>query len=119
MAIILRDFSALGGKLPGVRARHEQLAWPSKSHARAVPASVVNNGGDYVTSRRSIMDKYAGRWLLALHDQDPTVYAHVIFGICVELAEDSGLSSRDIPPTPQHFSKSQVPSLQYIITLKI
>jgi hypothetical protein len=52
----------------------------------------VNNGGDYVASRRALLNQYAARWLLAFHDQDVRVYANVLYDICTDLAEDTSVN---------------------------
>jgi hypothetical protein len=54
----------------------------------------VNNGGDYVASRRALLNQYVARWLLALHDQDVGVYAHVLYEVCTDLAEHALISDK-------------------------
>lgn len=88
LAAILRDYLAQGRQLPGVRTGLESIPWPSASNTRSVSASAVNNGGDYVASRRALLNQYGARWLLALHDEDVNVYANMIYEICTNLAED-------------------------------
>jgi hypothetical protein len=53
----------------------------------------VNNGGDYVASRRGLLRRYAVRWLLALHDQDTALYAALIYDICSDMAEDGAVKA--------------------------
>jgi hypothetical protein len=91
LAAILRDYLAQGRQLPGVRTGLESIPWPSANNTRPAPASTVNNGGDYVASRRALLNQYAARWLLALHDQDIGVYANVLYEICTDLAEDASV----------------------------
>ena len=80
--------------MPGVRTALESLPWPSANSTRPAPASSVNNGGDYVASRRALLNQYAARWLLALHDQDVGVYAHVLYEVCTDLAEHALISDK-------------------------
>lgn len=89
LAAILRDYLAQGRQLPGVRIGVDSVAWPSANTTRPTPKSAVNNGGDYVASRRALLNQYVARWLLAFHDQDSNEYAKVLFEICTELAEDA------------------------------
>jgi hypothetical protein len=94
LAVILRDYLAQGRQLPGVRTGLESLPWPSANSTRPAPASTVNNGGDYVASRRALLSQYVARWLLALHDQDVRVYANVLYDICTDLAEDVSVDDK-------------------------
>lgn len=49
----------------------------------------MNNGGDYVASRRALLRQYVARWLLALHDEDVNLYAKMIYEICADLVDDT------------------------------
>jgi hypothetical protein len=42
-----------------------------------------------VASRRALLNTYAAPWLLALHDQDPAIYAKLLFDLSAEIAEDA------------------------------
>ena len=88
MATILRDYLAKQKHLPGVRSGDDPLAWPSAHISRPIPLSSVNNGGDYVAARRALLSRYAMPWLLALHDQDTTAYAALIYETVVEIEDD-------------------------------
>ncbi|KAF8654221.1 hypothetical protein AX16_003745 [Volvariella volvacea WC 439] len=88
LATILRDYVAKQRVLPGVRASHEASSWPSGSNARHGLAGSVNNGGDYVSARRTLLLRYVAPWLQQLHDQDPHNYASVLHNICTEYAQD-------------------------------
>ncbi|PCH38065.1 hypothetical protein WOLCODRAFT_136025 [Wolfiporia cocos MD-104 SS10] len=81
LAAMLRDYVAKGQSLPGVRSGTEIQSWPSQLQPRAPVANSANNGGDYVSSRRVLLSRYASKWLLALHDMDIDNYAAVIFDI--------------------------------------
>jgi hypothetical protein len=94
LATILRDYLAKQQNLPGVRSGVHSPPWPSPQSSRPTPASSVNNGGDYVASRRSLLTRYAARWLLALHDQDPASYTALVYDICVELVEDGPVGTK-------------------------
>lgn len=94
LAAILRDYLAQGRQLPGVRIGLESLPWPSVNSTRPTPTSTVNNGGDYVASRRALLNQYVARWLLAFHDQDIKVYAQVLYEICTDLAGDASVHDR-------------------------
>ncbi|KIL00116.1 hypothetical protein PAXRUDRAFT_821994 [Paxillus rubicundulus Ve08.2h10] len=89
LATILRDFISAGRSLPGIRSPSEPVPWPSsRDLRRAVPSSSVNNGGDYVASRRALLQKYVTRWLLALHDQDISAYSRIVFDVTRDIATD-------------------------------
>ncbi|KAF9227889.1 hypothetical protein BS17DRAFT_410421 [Gyrodon lividus] len=89
LATILRDFISAGRSLPGIRSPAEPAPWPSsRDLRRAVPTSSVNNGGDYVASRRTLLQKYVTRWLLALHDQDVFTYSRIVFNVTRDIATD-------------------------------
>ncbi|KAI0831397.1 hypothetical protein BC628DRAFT_1312212 [Trametes gibbosa] len=88
LAMMLRDYVARGLNLPGVRSGVDLQPWPSASQSRPTAASSANNGGDYVAGRRALSNRYAARWLLALHDQSIDEYATVVFDLLVERAQD-------------------------------
>ncbi|KIJ69367.1 hypothetical protein HYDPIDRAFT_36436 [Hydnomerulius pinastri MD-312] len=89
LATILRDFISRGRSLPGIRSLSEPAPWPSsRDSRRVVPTSSVNNGGDYVAARRSLLQKYVARWLLALHNQDVSAYSRIIFDVTRDIATD-------------------------------
>ncbi|KAI0362213.1 hypothetical protein OH77DRAFT_1416438 [Trametes cingulata] len=88
LATMLRDYVARGLSLPGVRSGVDVQPWPSSTQARPTAASSANNGGDYVASRRALSNRYAARWLLALHDQGVDDYATMVFDLLVEQAQD-------------------------------
>lgn len=91
LATILRDYLAQGRQLPGVRIGVDSVAWPSAIASRPTPTSAVNNGGDYVASRRALLNQYVARWLLAFHDQNSSEYAKVLYEISTELADDASI----------------------------
>ncbi|KAI9070388.1 hypothetical protein FKP32DRAFT_1586228 [Trametes sanguinea] len=88
LATMLRDYVARGLSLPGVRSGVDIQPWPSSTYSRPTAASSANNGGDYVAGRRALSNRYAARWLLALHDQGVDEYATMVFDLLVELAQD-------------------------------
>ncbi|GBE81969.1 hypothetical protein SCP_0403450 [Sparassis crispa] len=89
LAVMLRDYVAEGRSLPGVRSGLDPQPWPSSSESRPTAANSVNNGGDYVASRRALLHRYAARWLLALHNQDVDKYTTTIFDLLEEHANES------------------------------
>ncbi|KAJ7685226.1 hypothetical protein DFH06DRAFT_1157872 [Mycena polygramma] len=88
LATILRDYLAKQRTLPGIRTASDPLSWPSAQSSRMTPASSVNNGGDYVASRRALQNRYAVKWLLEMHDQDPAQYGALMYDICVEVSQE-------------------------------
>ncbi|KAH9856975.1 hypothetical protein C2E23DRAFT_892456 [Lenzites betulinus] len=88
LATMLRDYVARGLSLPGVRSGADLQPWPSANQSRPTAATSANNGGDYVAGRRALSNRYAARWLLALHDQGLDEYATVVFDLLVEHAQD-------------------------------
>lgn len=80
---------ALQHTLPGVRPANVILPFPFEKNTRGVAPGSVNNGGDYVASRRSLLARYAAPWCQALHKQDPPAYAAVMYELCVEVAQES------------------------------
>ncbi|KAI8998560.1 hypothetical protein BD414DRAFT_519687 [Trametes punicea] len=93
LATMLRDYVARGLSLPGVRSGTDMQPWPSAISLRPTAAASANNGGDYVAGRRALSNRYAARWLLALHDQGVDEYAGMLFDLLVEHAE--GMSIAD------------------------
>lgn len=47
----------------------------------------MNNGGDYVAARRSLLSAYVIRWLNALHDRDTLMYVDLVWDTCLDMAE--------------------------------
>ncbi|KAJ6502509.1 hypothetical protein C8R45DRAFT_976826 [Mycena sanguinolenta] len=90
LATILRDYLAKQRPLPGVRAASAPTSWPSPQSSRLAPASSVN-GGDYVASRRALLNRYAVKWLSEMHDQDPALYGVLMYQICVEASQEDNL----------------------------
>jgi hypothetical protein len=88
LATILRDYLAKQQVLPGVRPGNETLPWPSNRTLRPGPTSSTNNGGDYVASRRALLDRYASRWLQALHNLDVAMYSAFLFDISAEISDE-------------------------------
>ncbi|TDL27495.1 hypothetical protein BD410DRAFT_782583 [Rickenella mellea] len=86
---ILRDYVARGRTLPGVPSVVDSHSWPSGASSRSAPTSSVNNGGDHVARRKSLLTRYAAPWLLALHNRDRVFYSHLLFNLCTELATES------------------------------
>ncbi|TFY64018.1 hypothetical protein EVJ58_g2900 [Rhodofomes roseus] len=87
LAIMLRDYVAKGRSLPGVRAGSEMPTWPSQSQTRPTTTSSTN-GGDYVAARRTLLEKHAAAWLLALHDLNVDSYATMLYDVLLDIAED-------------------------------
>lgn len=113
LANILRDFIPQGINLPGMRSGSDAPMWPTTHDARRAPSSSVNNGGDYVAARRSLLSRYATRWLLALHDQDFVAYARLLSDIIQDVA-----SRHELPFFNAHESSSTAErSLRFIIRL--
>ncbi|KAG1772712.1 hypothetical protein EDD22DRAFT_947279 [Suillus occidentalis] len=113
LANILRDFIPQGINLPGMRSGSDAPVWPTTHDARRAPSSSVNNGGDYVAARRSLLSRYATRWLLALHDQDFVAYARLLSDIIQDVA-----SRYERPCFNAHESSSTAErSLRFIIRL--
>ncbi|KAF5380960.1 hypothetical protein D9615_003973 [Tricholomella constricta] len=84
LAVILRDYLAKQKTLPGVRSTQDPVLWPSSHISRPMPSSSVNNGGDYLATRRTLLSRYTKPWLMALHDLDKTSYAALIYEACLE-----------------------------------
>ncbi|KAI6109011.1 hypothetical protein EV401DRAFT_1870641 [Pisolithus croceorrhizus] len=96
LATILRDYVSEGRRLPGVRAPTDPVPWPYTQNSRRIPTSSVNNGGDYIASRRSLLHTYTAKWLLALHNQDISVYPAIVFDATHEIASDCTYNADDI-----------------------
>ncbi|KAH7926319.1 hypothetical protein BV22DRAFT_1063234 [Leucogyrophana mollusca] len=92
LVTILRDYVSPGRSLPGVRSSSDPLPWPSSRDTRRLPTSSVNNGGDYVASRRSLLSTYVTRWLFALHEQDIEMYARLLHQLVIDIASDQKVS---------------------------
>ncbi|KAF7294902.1 hypothetical protein MIND_01028100 [Mycena indigotica] len=96
LGIILRDYLAKQRPLPGIRPSSDPSPWPTNASSRATGANVGNTGGDYVTSRRALQNRYAAKWLFELHLQDSALYTTVVYEICEELSKKNGVHL-DVP----------------------
>ncbi|KAI6022693.1 hypothetical protein EDC04DRAFT_3067434 [Pisolithus marmoratus] len=106
LATILRDYVSDRRPLPGVRSPTEPVPWPYMQDFRRIPTSSVNNGGDYIASRRNLLHTYAAKWLLALHNQDMSTYPATVFDATHEIASDCTCSVDDIRLDSQDQSRS-------------
>jgi hypothetical protein len=86
----LRDFVANKQSLPGVPSTDETPVWPERPTLR--PAS-SSSGGDYIACRRALHSRYSTVWLSCLHDQDPALYAEILFDACVDFEKVQSLDS--------------------------
>ena len=101
LILIARNYITRRKPLPGVRGTTEAKPWPAPtSTARTGSSTSVNSGGDYVACRKLLLARYASRWLLALHDQDPAMYARLIYEQCDELAQDADHTINIDPTLP-------------------
>ncbi|KAF8636667.1 hypothetical protein AX17_003473 [Amanita inopinata Kibby_2008] len=120
VAIILRDFLANQKPFPGVPAGNDMLSWPPIFSSRPA-ANSVTNGGDYVAFRRVLHSRYAATWLLALHNQDSTLYAEMLYDSCAELVNvqsvDGTLDVLTVPMSRKRESDKCDKILRYIIKL--
>lgn len=103
LATILRDCVSAGRHLPGVRTPSDPVPWPYPRDWRRIPTSSVNNGGDYVASRRALLHAYVTGWLLSLHNLHISAYPSILFDAICEFAIDHA-SNVDAP----HFSHKRV-----------
>ncbi|KAI6005919.1 hypothetical protein EDD15DRAFT_2384583 [Pisolithus albus] len=95
LATILRDYVSEGRRLPGVRAPTDPVPWPRTQNSRRIPTNSVNNGGDYIASRRNLLHTYIAKWLLALHNQDISAYPAIVFDATHEIASDCTYDADD------------------------
>lgn len=95
LATILRDYVSEGRRLPGVRAPTDPVPWPRTQNSRRIPTNSVNNGGDYIASRRNLLHTYTAKWLLALHNQDISAYPAIVFDATHEIASDCTYDADD------------------------
>ena len=68
--------------------------WPSQPLGKSTP-NYKGNAGDFVLARRSILDRFALPWLLALHDLDPDLYATMAFESCLQVVDNKDSVSLD------------------------
>ncbi|KAG8959863.1 hypothetical protein FRC00_001196, partial [Tulasnella sp. 408] len=87
---VARDYVARGEPLPGVRLPMEGATWPAQAaiNHTGMNKTSSRSGNDYLACRRELLVKYAARWLLALYNQDPQLYASALYDQAVELAID-------------------------------
>ncbi|KAJ7172444.1 hypothetical protein C8R46DRAFT_149097 [Mycena filopes] len=122
LATILRDYLAKQRTLPGIRTASDPLSWPSAASSRLGAGGSVNNGGDYVASRRALLNRYAVKWLSEMHHQDPALYGELLYDLCVEASQE-GSTDVDIlkMPTPEERKRRDAHSsdtlLKFIIRL--
>jgi hypothetical protein len=88
LATILRDYLAKQQVLPGVRSNNETPSWPSTPTSRPIPTSSMNNGGDYVAARRDLLNRYAARWLFALHNLNVSLYGALLYDLSTEISDE-------------------------------
>ena len=82
----MREYVGRQRNLPGVRSGIEAQPWPAPINNRGTGGS-SNSGGDYVASRRALLQRYAAPWMLAFHDRDINAYANTLYELLVEHAE--------------------------------
>ncbi|TFK42558.1 hypothetical protein BDQ12DRAFT_676416 [Crucibulum laeve] len=87
LAVVLREYVAERKALPGVKVETDSKSWPLPSSMRSASTISANNGGDYLAGRRSLLSRYATRWLQAIHNHDSHLYTNLIYEVCVESAE--------------------------------
>jgi len=86
LAVILRGYLDKNKPLPGM-ATDFSRQWPPVHQERPLRGKTVQNSGNYLASRQALLDRYARRWLLALHNQDVDLYVICMFETCDELAD--------------------------------
>ena len=84
--MILRDYIGKNLPLPGI-ASDFSGQWPPVHQERPLHGKTAQNSGNYLASRQALLDRYARRWSLALHNQDVDLYGACMFGTCDELAD--------------------------------
>lgn len=99
MVTILRDFVAKRRHLPGVPPNSGLPAWPEGAVYRSTATSPTN-GGDYIALRRALHSRYAAAWLSILHDQDPVLYAEVVYDSCADFVNVEAINSQDSMTLP-------------------
>ncbi|EJD06034.1 uncharacterized protein FOMMEDRAFT_119510 [Fomitiporia mediterranea MF3/22] len=110
LVIILREYIAKNKSLPGVPSAAENHAWPNNNPSRSTSSGSVNNGGDYVACRKSLLDKYATRWMFAIHCQDPDTYAQLLFDTISGIAMDSAWLNHELDSANlSHGDKGELP----------
>ncbi|KAG1715706.1 hypothetical protein ID866_1469 [Astraeus odoratus] len=102
LATILREYVSLGRELPGVRAASDPIPWPFARDSRRIPSSSVNNGGDYVASRRALLHAYVVEWLLTLHNQDVSAFPSIVFDATHEIATEYACSTNLLAVSQNH-----------------
>ncbi|KAF8628411.1 hypothetical protein AX15_003933 [Amanita polypyramis BW_CC] len=109
VASILRDFVAKQRTLPGVPMVRELLAWPERLSPRTA-ASSTTNGGDYIVFRRALHLRYSAVWLFSLHDQDPVLYAEMLYDACADFVDEESLEEYMDPPilSPDKFESHRL-----------
>lgn len=74
--------------MPGVPSAAESARWPNSIPSRSLSSGSNNNGNDYVACRQALLQKYASRWLFALHCIDHVLYGTMLFKVISDLAKD-------------------------------
>lgn len=69
----------------------------------------MNNGGDYVASRRALLHAYVAGWLLSLHNLDISAYPSIIFDAIREFVTDYASNVDAL-----HFTRERVRVLKRI-----
>ncbi|EJD52997.1 hypothetical protein AURDEDRAFT_180591 [Auricularia subglabra TFB-10046 SS5] len=84
LVVVARDYDRPGIPVPGVPAPTDVYPWPKGAGLQE--AQRVSSY--YVGYRRFLLQRYALRWLRALHDQDPGFYATAMFTHATDLAAE-------------------------------
>ncbi|KZV90247.1 hypothetical protein EXIGLDRAFT_720571 [Exidia glandulosa HHB12029] len=85
LVVVARDFDRAGIAVPGVPHPNDLYPWPKTSSFLRENKRVSSN---YVGYRRFLLQRYALRWLRALHDQDAEFYATTLFTHATDFAAE-------------------------------
>lgn len=91
LVVIMREYVARRKDMPGVPSAAESARWPNSIPSRALSSGSNNNGNDYVACRQALLQKYASRWLFALHCLDYEQYGTTMFKVLSDLAKDDAI----------------------------
>lgn len=89
----LRNFLANKQNLPGVPSTDKIPVWPERPTLHPTSSSSTHGGDYYIACRRALHSRYSAVWLSCLHDQDPALYAEILFDACVDFEKVRSLDS--------------------------
>ncbi|KAF8326124.1 uncharacterized protein EI90DRAFT_3071593 [Cantharellus anzutake] len=79
---VATEFASQKRPLPGVLPASTAHLWPPLPVSRPETLNSSTSGGEYVSARRVLLNRYIVPWMRALHALDANSYAGILFDFC-------------------------------------